>query len=71
VGWKDHGAHAVVIWPGGGAAGQYVRVRDPDGNTVWQAAKPNMHGGPPSEVFPNGERLTPAELAEILTASLE
>jgi hypothetical protein len=58
------------VWAASGESGHYRRVEGEDGSVVWQAAKPSMAGGPPAEVFPNGEVLTPEELLEALTGPL-
>jgi hypothetical protein len=44
---------------------------DDDGQTVWREAKTTFGQGMPHEPWPHAPKLTPAELAALVAASLE
>ena len=67
---SSHPAQALTIFPQAGPSKDYVRVDD-DGQTAWCLAKTTFGRGAPHEPWPTSPKLTPAELAEILAASLE
>jgi hypothetical protein len=67
---SSHPAQAVTVYPQSGPSKDYVRTDD-DGRTAWCLAKPTFGRGAPHEPWPDAPKMSPAELAEILTASLE
>jgi hypothetical protein len=64
-----HPAQALTIYFQRGPSKDYVRIDD-DGQTAWSLAKTTFGRGVPHEPWPNSPKLTPAELAETLAASL-
>jgi hypothetical protein len=67
---SSHPAQALTVFPQTGPSRDYVRVDD-GGQTMWRLAKTTFGQGAPQEPWPDAPLLTPAELAELLAASLE